>query len=84
MRRERIGKNTAHHLLRELTLAQNDDKTFIERLHANEQVTAVMTHEEIDAIFDYSKYLGKALEEIDAVINYCKDLSRTDPDPAAW
>ncbi len=81
---ERIGKNTAHHLLRELTLAQNDDKTFIERLHANPQVTAVMTPEEIDTIFDYSKYLGKASEEIDAVIAYCSDLSRTDPDPSTW
>lgn len=81
---ERIGKNTAHHLLRELTLAQNDDMTFIERLHANPQVTAVMSAEEIDAIFDYSKYLGKAPEEIDAVVDYCKRMSETDPDPDTW
>ena len=58
--------------------------TFIERLHANPQVTAVMSAEEIDAIFDYSKYLGKAPEEIDAVVDYCKRMSETDPDPDTW
>lgn len=78
---EKLGKNTAHHLLRELTLAQHDNLTFIERLHANKQVKAVLTDEEIDAIFDYTKYLGKAEEEVDHVINYCKQLQKTDPTP---
>ena len=78
---KKIGKNTAHHLLHELALDQSDDKTFIERLHDCKQVTDVLTHEEIDAIFDYSKYLGSATEDVDAVVEYCTRLAQTDPVP---
>ena len=35
----------------------------------------------IDAIFDYSKYLGQAPADVDAVIAYCARLAQTDPDP---
>ncbi len=76
---EKMGKQKAHHLLRELTLAQKDDLTFIQRLHANPEVKAVMTDEEIDAIFDYSKYLGMAPQIVDQVAAYCHEMAKTDP-----
>ena len=78
---QKIGKNTAHHLLHELALDQSVDRTFVERLHDCKQVTDALTHEEIDAIFDYSKYLGQAPADVDAVIAYCARLAQTDPDP---
>ncbi len=79
-----LGKNTAHHILRELTLAQEDELTFIQRLHKNKDVKSVLTDKEIDAIFDYSAYLGQAQAEIKAVKKYCADCRKTDPDMKDW
>ena len=76
---DKLGKQTAHELLRELTLFQHDDLTFIERLHANSQVKSCLTDDEIDAIFDYSKFIGRAPEFVDQVVQFCKQLALTDP-----
>lgn len=75
---DKLGKQTAHELLRELTLLQKDDLSFIERLHNNSTVLSALTHEEIDAIFDYSKFIGRAPEIVDEVAEYCASLQRSD------
>ena len=76
---DKMGKQDAHELLRELTLFQKDELTFIERLHANEKVKACLSDEEIDAIFDYSQFIGRAPEFVDQVIDYCREKANTDP-----
>ena len=75
---EKMGKQTAHELLRELTLFSHDDLTFIERLHANEEVKKCLSDEEIDAIFDYSKFIGRAPQIVDEVLEYCQEAAKTD------
>lgn len=81
---EKLGKQTAHELLRQLTLLQDDDLTLIERLHNNETVTGALSHEEIDAIFDYSKFIGRAPQIVDETIEYCRNLSKTDINPSEF
>lgn len=76
---DKMGKQTAHELLRELTLFQHDDLTFIERLHANPKVKECLTDKGIDDIFDYSQFIGRAPEFVDQVIEFCKEKSVTDP-----
>lgn len=78
---EKIGKQTAHHLIRDAILAANSgDKTFRELLLEDPEIGANITKEELDSVMDYSKHIGKSAEQVEAVIALSKDKGSNDLD----
>jgi len=78
---EKIGKQTAHHLIRDAILAANSgDRTFRELLLEDPEIGANITKEELDSVMDYSKHIGKSAEQVEAVIALSKDKRRNDLD----
>ncbi len=66
---EKMGKQTAHHLIRDAILAANTgNKTFRELLLEDPEIGANLTKEELDSVMDYTKHIGKSAEQVDAVI----------------
>jgi len=78
---EKIGKQTAHHLIRDAILAANTgDKTFRELLLEDPEISANLSREELDSVMDYSKHVGKSAEQVEAVVGLSRRLSQTDGD----
>jgi len=78
---EKIGKQTAHHLIRDAILAANSgDRTFRELLLEDPEIGANITKEELDSVMDYSKHIGKSAEQVEAVIALSKDKGSNDLD----
>jgi adenylosuccinate lyase len=78
---EKIGKQTAHHLIRDAILAANSgDKTFRELLLEDPEIGANLSREELDSVMDYSKHIGKSIEQVDAVIAFSRKAAKTDKD----
>ncbi len=66
---EKMGKQTAHHLIRDAILAANTgNKTFRELLLEDPEIGANLTKEELDSVMDYTKHIGKSAEQVEAVI----------------
>ncbi|MEK4909269.1 adenylosuccinate lyase [Niallia sp. FSL R7-0648] len=66
---EKIGKQTAHHLIYEIAMESAEQKTPFKRLLGqNEKVAAVLTEEQINQLLDPSQYIGLASEKVDEVI----------------
>lgn len=66
---EKMGKQTAHHLIRDAILAANTgNKTFRELLLEDPEIGRNLTKEELDSVMDYTKHIGKSAEQVDAVI----------------
>lgn len=77
---EKIGKQTAHHLIRDAILAANSgDKTFRELLLEDPEIGANLSREELDSVMDYSKHVGKSVEQVEAVIGLSRKQGENDP-----
>ena len=76
---QKLGKQTAHHLLHEITMpVKGDTRTFRQRLMDTPEIKAVITPKELEEILDYSKYLGESENEVRNTIAYCKKAAETD------
>ena len=76
---EKVGKQTAHHLIHEVTMITEDDqRPFRQRLMESPEIGKHLTAEELNTILDYSKYLGQSVSEVNNCIAYCKEKSITD------
>lgn len=70
---EKVGKQTAHHLVYELSMQSVEQKIpFKELLTRDEQVSAVLSIEQINQLLDPSKYTGLASQKVDEVIQSIK------------
>ncbi|MEK4443447.1 adenylosuccinate lyase [Niallia sp. FSL K6-0077] len=66
---EKIGKQTAHHLIYEIAMESAEHKIpFKKLLGQNEKVAAVLTEDQINQLLDPSQYIGLASEKVDEVI----------------
>lgn len=66
---EKIGKQTAHHLIYEIAMESAEQKIpFKKLLGQNEKVAAVLTEDQINQLLDPSQYIGLASEKVDEVI----------------
>ncbi len=64
-----LGKQSAHRLVYEVSLqAQNDGLHFKQALLNNQQISATLTNDEMDALFNLNQSTGVCAEMIDQVI----------------
>ncbi len=64
-----LGKQSAHQLVYEVTIqAQNEGLQFKQALINNQQICAILTNDEIDALFDLEKSTGVCADMVDQVI----------------
>ena len=76
---EKVGKQTAHHLVHEVTMITDEDqRTFRQRLMESPEIRKHMTADELETVLDYSKYLGQSVNEVKNCIAYCKEKSVND------
>ncbi len=76
---EKLGKQTAHHLLHDITMpVKGDKRTFRQRLLETPEIAAVITPKELEEILDYSKYLGQSENEVRNTIAHCKKAAKSD------
>lgn len=75
----KVGKQTAHHLIRDSILgATSSGKPFRDLLLANPTIRANISEEELDSIMDYSKHVGQSARQVEAVAATAKLLAATD------
>ncbi len=78
---KKVGKQTAHHLIRDAILGtQNTDKTFKELLMDSRVIHENLSLAELDSIMDYSKHVGESARQVQAVRALSTKLSATDED----
>lgn len=66
---EAIGKQTAHHLIYEISMESIENKiTFKEALLQNQQVRSILSVEKIEDLLNPETYLGSAPEKVDQVL----------------
>ncbi|MCB5238611.1 adenylosuccinate lyase [Niallia circulans] len=66
---EKIGKQTAHHLIYEIAMESAEQKIPFKKLLAqNDKVAAVLTEEQINQLLDPSQYIGLASKKVEEVI----------------
>lgn len=76
---EKVGKQTSHHLVHEVTMITDEDqRSFRQRLMDSPEIRKHMTVEELEGVLDYSKYLGQSINEVKNSIAYCKSKSVND------
>lgn len=77
---EKLGKQTAHQVLHELTEPGiTDSRTFKQRVVEAPALEQALGLETVESLFSCSSYLGEAREEVRKVIHYCNGLASTDP-----
>ena len=78
----KVGKQTAHHLIRDAILAASDPKgkTFRELLLESPDIAKVLTAEELAEIMDYSKHIGQSERQVREVVALASACSRNDAD----
>ncbi len=66
---KKIGKQTAHHMIRDMVLSSSGapGKTFRELVLENAELKRIMTPEELDGLMDYSKHIGTSGRQVEAV-----------------
>lgn len=70
---EKIGRQKAHHVLYRLSMqAYESDSKFIQLVHDNEEISELLTKEELEKLFDPLGIVDAASEMVDAV---CGDYS---------
>lgn len=70
-----IGKQTAHHLIYEISMESFDSgRTFKELLLENEQVKTALSLEKIEELLNPETYLGSAPQKVDQVLEHGKKL----------
>ena len=76
---EKIGKHTAHEIVREVSMdAYKKKMTLKEAILARPDLAKHLKKEELDEIFDPIKYIGLAPQEVDRVIAATMKLRETD------
>lgn len=66
---EHLGKQTAHHLIYELSMAAvEEERSFRDVLVENETVRQHLSEAEIDTLLDPETYLGSAPQKVDEVL----------------
>ena len=76
---KKLGKQTAHHILHDITVDPDFvAKPFRQRILETKEIMDVMTAAELEAVFDYSKYLGESANEVTNTITYCAEKSQND------
>lgn len=76
---DKLGKQTAHHLLHDITMPAKDDKrTFRQRLLDTPEIAKVLSPAQLEELLDYSKYLGQSQNEVRNTLAYCKEASKND------
>ena len=75
----KVGKQTAHHLLRDAVLAANTGgKTFKELILDNKEIGKYLSVDELDSIMDYNKHIGMSVEQVEAVLRLSETLGADD------
>ena len=75
----KVGKQTAHHLLRDAVLAANTGgRTFRELILENTGIREHLPADELDSIMDYSKHIGMSVEQVEDVLRLSEKLSAGD------
>ena len=70
---EKVGKQTAHHLVYELSMKSYEENIpFKTTLTENEVVSSVLSEEQIEDLLDPSQYTGLASEKVEEVIAQIK------------
>lgn len=78
---KKVGKQTAHHLIRDAILGtQNTDKTFKELLMDSPVIRENLSLGEIESIMDYSRHVGESSRQVMEVRALSERLSKTDSD----
>ncbi|WP_243544144.1 class-II fumarase/aspartase family protein [Pseudodesulfovibrio tunisiensis] len=78
---KKVGKQTAHHLIRDAILgATQSGKCFRELLLADETIAANISEAELDSIMDYSKHVGQSARQVAHVKETAERLGATDQD----
>jgi len=78
---EKIGKQTAHHVVGKAALAaMRENRHLKETLMDIPEVRAVISAEELEEISDYRRHIGFAREMVDKVCETSERLRPTDPD----
>ncbi len=76
---EKIGKHTAHEIVREVSMdAYKKKMTLKEAILARAELAKHLRKEDLDEIFDPVKYIGLAPQEVDRVIAATMKLRETD------
>ncbi len=76
---EKVGKQTAHHLLRDAVLAANTGgRAFRELILENGEIGKHLSADELDSIMDYSKHIGMSVEQVGAVLRFSETLAASD------
>ncbi len=66
---DQLGKQTAHHLVYELSMkAIEENRPFKELLNQDEQVQSILNAEQIEELLNPETYLGSAPEKVDQVL----------------
>lgn len=76
---DKLGKQTAHHILHDLTVDHDFAAyPFRQRLKDNPQIMSAITADELEDILDYGKYLGQSATEVKNTVIYCAEHAKTD------
>ncbi|MGE4527892.1 MAG: adenylosuccinate lyase family protein [Rhodospirillaceae bacterium] len=77
---EKLGKQSAHHLLHAATAeALHSGKTFREAVLSQPKIAAALTPDELENMMNYGKYTGTATAQVAAVRKLSRELSACDP-----
>ncbi len=78
---KKVGKQTAHHLIRDAILGtRNTSKTFKELLMDSPVIRENLSLAELDSVMDYSRHVGESSRQVMAVAALSARLSKTDND----
>jgi adenylosuccinate lyase len=71
---KKLGKQTAHHVVYECSMkAFEEQKSFLDVLLEQPEITATYSKEEISEWLVAENYIGLAAEKVDEVINHLKE-----------
>ncbi|WP_274425657.1 class-II fumarase/aspartase family protein [Chelativorans sp. YIM 93263] len=77
---EKLGKQSAHHVLHEIVVeAARSRKPFRQAVLESENLKNEINAEELESILDYREYLGTATTQVEDTIALSKQLSVSDP-----
>ena len=77
---EKIGKQTAHHVIRDTILAVDgtSGQTFRELVMANKEIAGHLSAEELNALMDYSQHIGQSERQVAHVAEVAEKMGMTD------
>ncbi len=77
---EKIGKQTAHHVIRDTILAVDgaSGQTFCELVMANKEIAGHLSAEELNALMDYSQHIGQSERQVAHIAEVAEKMGMTD------